>query len=430
MDQDTFQRLLHGYFDRELDATEREQLMDHLRECPRSRWEFKLYRKMFQVMEQMEVAPPKGLPRSIMDRLPGLELLPFSLRSLASSQGFSLAAAAVFMMAVVVGWNSRGVDPTIRPMTASVVTPSAPSLRQDAPLPLAPLAPSKGPIRVVPEGRVEVLRKGALEWAMARPGDRIHYEDRLRTGPDGTVRLEYPDRAYLKVRASSQVQVLDSAIRVFQGDAWIKVQKKGRRFEARTPNAVASVRGTIYSVHVERVALDRDALMDAARAGTRRATVDALPAFGSNASASAAGAPLALAAYLREALMSSYRTEVQVFESTVAVSPLDPRSGRPTAEQLVHAGEGVDVDGQQLASVRPLEPNDYFAWNLPPPQEMLTRADPLPAPAEATSSDEAPGEVIDPVVAMGADDGVEGPGAASAGRPGDADLGYGGLTNR
>lgn len=428
-----FEARLNAYFDRELDARDRAAFMEELRTNAQYRWDFKIYRKLFQVMEQMEVDSPEDLPQRIKDEVRRLRVGGLRPRhALASPATFALAAAALFFFALFMGRETR---PPAGPLTA----PPAATRMALAPAQPPPAPPAAaGTIRVIPEGRVEVMRKGSITWTLVHAGERIDYEDKVRTGGSGTVRLVYPDRAFLKVKPDSLVQVLDEAVRIYQGDAWIKVEKKGSRFEARTPNAVASVRGTMYSVHVRRLQLDRDEILRLASDGTTLGVTENVPAVTSDAAVSAAGTHLSLARHLWQHLLGAFETDVQVFESTVAVSALDPDTGAPVGEQLVAAGQGTHVAGVQVAAVRPLQPEDYQAWKLPVPPEVLAQARPsLPQAQFQTPAGTASvgGQPVDDVGARPLDGVGEtsevpgGPSASSTGRPEPGILGYQGLTS-
>ena len=53
----------------------------------------------------------------------------------------------------------------------------------------------------------------------------------------------------LNVKANSLIELENDGLRVFHGDSWVHVTRKGRT-QTHTPNLVASVRGTIYDVSV------------------------------------------------------------------------------------------------------------------------------------------------------------------------------------
>lgn len=395
MDCTKFEEKLNAYFDRELDAEERAAFMEELRTNSRYRWDFKLYRKMFQVLERMEVESPEDLPERIKQEIEKIRaprvLLPrpWLVNSPAT---YAMAAAALFFFALFLGRETRPHPQPHLPAPAPLVAQAPENVKPALVAPVQASPEADGLIRVLPEGLVEVMRKGSITWTLAHTGDRIDFEDRVRTAPGATVRLVYPDRAWIKVREGSLVQVLDEAVRVFQGDTWIKVEKTGSRFEARTPNAVASVRGTMYSVHVRRSAMDQEEVLRLAAERTAKSIGENLPSHTSLAQASTLGAQVALARHIWQELLNSFETDVKVYESTVAVAPLDPESGAPGSELLVHAGQGLQVNGPQLASIRGLTPQDYRTWKLPVPEAVLasqtTRPlpvlDPIPSAADTT----------------------------------------------
>lgn len=434
-----YQDKVHAYFDRELDAGGRDEFMAHLRDCADCRWDFKLYRKMFQTMEQMDADAPQDLPSRIMATVRGMGMpLPWAgIPSwYATPQAMGLAAAAVFVVAVYAGLETR------RPLAPPFEAPR-PVMQQAAaePLPVRAVEPAEsrlGPIRVTATGRVEVLRRGTSEWSLVSANERIGYEDRVRTGADASAVIEYPDRASLRVKPGSLVQVLDQAVRVFQGDTWIKVERKGSRFEARTPNAVASVRGTMYAVRVERIPFDRDQLLAVAE-GALEPGADS--ASGPNASVSAASAPLTLAERLRLELLGRFRTSVKVYESTVAVQAVDPATGERKPERLVGAGYGTAVTGDTVLEAAALEPADYLAWKLPVPAAVLHQATVAAARPAAEPVAGAPvGLASGGVLGLDAGTGLpqlgpveppaDEPTASAAPRPGSGPLGYDGLQQR
>jgi hypothetical protein len=433
MDCTKFEEKLNAYFDRELDAEQRASFMEELRTNSRYRWDFKLYRKMFQVLERMEVDSPEDLPERIKEEIRQIRE-PHRLMPRAwlvnSPATYAMAAAALFFFALFLGRETR---PLVQPGPLSMKTP-APQLAAlpRSPAPAALQESQAGKIRVIPEGLVEVMRQGSITWTLAHAGDHINFEDRVRTGDGATVRLIYPDRAYIKVREDSLVQVLDEAIRVFQGDTWIKVEKTGSRFEARTPNAVASVRGTMYSVHVKRQIMDQDEVLRLASEQTAQSVRDNLPTHTAMAPVSALGTQVTLARHIWQQLLGSFRTDVRVYESTVAVAPLNPLTGAPEKEQLVHGGQGLLVDGTKLASVRPLLPENYSSWKLPVPEAILAASPRVPLPTlDPISSQVETTEVVEPGTAdvkVSTSNTSEGPNSSASKRPqGGSLLGYQGL---
>lgn len=442
MSRDQFEERLNAYFDDELNASEREAFLLEVRSQPRKRWDFKLYRKIFQVLRELDAEAPEGLADRIKQQIQDLEVSPLPISIWSSFRphiGFGLAAAAVFMLTLFLGDESRRVQPprlAERPAPIEEALSPRPVLAHTQ---LAQAPAEKGPIKIVPQGLVEILSKKSITWSLARSGDTLDFEDRIRTGSDGEVWLVYPDKTWMKIRPGSLVQVLDQAVRVFQGDTWIKVEKRGSRFEARTPNAVASVRGTIYSVHVKRRSLAPGELLALAESGTQIGLQESIPASPSAALLSATNTNFSVARHLWQQMLGETETKVKVFESVVAVSSLDPETQSLSEPVLVPAGQQTEVEGVQVASLQPLRAEDYLTWKLPVPKAALAVPS-LPKPLErplltqparpvrVPSLDELParleGEVVevDDTAAEVEDPG--GPSSTAVGRPDLDPLGF------
>jgi hypothetical protein len=115
-------------------------------------------------------------------------------------------------------------------------------------------------------GRVEVQRSGQREFAalagLGREPARVKVGDRVRTGADGRLELQWADGTRLalapktslvvrKYRFDSKVKAQTSLFRLDVGKIWTRVSHEllgDSRFEVETPDAVAAVRGTIFSV--------------------------------------------------------------------------------------------------------------------------------------------------------------------------------------
>lgn len=116
----------------------------------------------------------------------------------------------------------------------------APALAQDATLKAA-------------RGRVEIAASGAKKAVKARAGDELIFGDSLRTGKDGVAHVELADGAVILVKPGSSFTLAgypEDAIADFSvGEFLIGLTKRlraGGRFRARTPAAVAAVRGTLF----------------------------------------------------------------------------------------------------------------------------------------------------------------------------------------
>lgn len=110
------------------------------------------------------------------------------------------------------------------------------------------------------EGTVSKSRDGK-DWKPLSKGDTLAENESVKTGVKSRLELTLPDGSKMRFSEGTNFKV-DSlmfkeeerslGIDVLFGKAWAKVtkEKKGSRFEVKTPNAVAGVRGTVYRVDV------------------------------------------------------------------------------------------------------------------------------------------------------------------------------------
>ncbi len=91
-----------------------------------------------------------------------------------------------------------------------------------------------------------LLPKGAS--ALLSVGDRVLVGSRVKTSVKAWAALKWEDGTLLRLRGNSLVELTAEGFRLHRGDSWIRVAKVGKRFEALTYNAVASVRGTCFTV--------------------------------------------------------------------------------------------------------------------------------------------------------------------------------------
>lgn len=378
-----FEDLLQRHFDDALSPKEAAQLQDHVKSCRSCRLDMKLYTWMFRAMRAMgEVAPPLDFTRSVMAVVRQLPAFGSGARSGFSLRefvwGLGVAVVALGVLGGVLVWQNMPMTPSQMPRLVSrmdsdlqtrsqenVVLKAASELRADG-------------IKLLADGTdVQVCRKGTSRWqkvsfqTLLAPGDRIATADR------NGARLVYPDQTWIRVKPNSTVQVLAEAIRVFYGDTWIKVEKRGSKFEALTPNAVASVRGTAYTAGA--FFAKSDVL---GRQISGRLFDVASPAGGLDAMAvlaralkQLAGARLALGA-------DTIETKVQVYESSVWVRAVDPATRKVQTSEILETGFQMTVADRRISEASPLALTDYLAWNLPPRPELLslpTRPTPRPA---------------------------------------------------
>lgn len=117
-------------------------------------------------------------------------------------------------------------------------------------------------------GSVDVLRGGRLPAAPARVGDPLAAGDFVRTKSGGYAEVAYNDGTLLKIAQRSRVDIGEQfsgqkgnganvrlprgTVQTVVNPATVKQGGPGRRFEVHTPNAVAGVRGTVFTVTHDR----------------------------------------------------------------------------------------------------------------------------------------------------------------------------------
>lgn len=119
------------------------------------------------------------------------------------------------------------------------------------------------------KGSVQIRPPGAKSYEAAKQGTSLANGTRLKTGAKSKARLDYPDGSKAEVRPDSELIVRVSnnpktqpnGAVLFLGRIWSKVAKSAsgdRKFEVRSANAVAGVRGTEFETGV---ALDGAAMV-------------------------------------------------------------------------------------------------------------------------------------------------------------------------
>jgi hypothetical protein len=111
------------------------------------------------------------------------------------------------------------------------------------------------PHLTIKEGEAQLKSTAAdAAWTPLSNGDPVPYDHLLRVGKSFDGVLAYPDGTTLTVKPSTTLQVIVDGLRLYRGQTWIKVVKQGSGFRCITPSAIASVRGTKFSVEVPSIA--------------------------------------------------------------------------------------------------------------------------------------------------------------------------------
>lgn len=114
------------------------------------------------------------------------------------------------------------------------------------------------------QGTAQVRRRGRGEWRTLVLKDVVHASDQVRTSSEGTADLRWRDGTRIRLAPGTTLTIEKFAqnsankaqISLFDlslGRVWVRLVqalKPASRFEIETPTAVASVRGTVFSVGV------------------------------------------------------------------------------------------------------------------------------------------------------------------------------------
>ncbi len=396
---DNYEDLLQLYLDKALDSGQTAVLMNHIDVCARCRLDFKLYNKVVEGLEQLEdLVPPGRITSEVMTEVNHpvrpMPLIPDLQPQSTGAWFWSLASAAAVVVITAGIFIFQAGQPGSLPMPEmhaqqdSALT----TIAKTPPLVEPSLAKRRTSQRIhvrIASGDVQVQRVNSSQWLHISDADEVGYGDKIRTLPGATARIEYTqDKTTLKLRPRSLVQILTNAVRVYHGDTWIRVDKIGSRFQAETPNAVASVRGTRYSAEVhypERIAAYYDGDLTESKVVdkfldeyTRNLTDSRMNGLMPMLAYPMHATPVSLAVQVNMLLDSlnatrTVKTKVQVFESKVEVASIDPDTKREISTVLVKEGYQTDVQHMQLARLATITENDFLKWGLPTNSALLQR---------------------------------------------------------
>jgi hypothetical protein len=405
MDCDCFEETLNADLDNLLSVAERQEMLKHMDsclDCRKKAAEYEQLMDLFPAMDDVEV--PAGFTAGVMSRISAMPthlkvVQPETKRSFKSLY-YGLALAASIVGLVFFLDSSKLQEPQLAKV---LVEDSVTKLVQGT----TPIYEADFSL-LSSRGRVQVFPRDGFSWQDFSEDLKLRFGDKIRTLSDSQVHLKYQDQTELKLSSNTLIEVESRGVRVFQGDSWIKVVKKGRSFEARTPNLVASVRGTMYDVSVR---YSQQAYADFLAGITQKNILKSMsPEI-----------------YLREFSLETLNevgssefsqfveSKVRVFESRVFVSPVNSPQGI-----LVEQGSSVKIRSKglqvSLDETKALEAKDFKYWdvavpqwlkekqvsNLPQPQVLKTEAEVFPtaesSEAEAQVEPEALGsDEISPV---------------------------------
>ena len=145
------------------------------------------------------------------------------------------------------------------------------------------IQPAAVVVRAV-QGEALVVVRATRRTVSAEPEMTLHAGDKIRTGENSNITLEFADGSQLLVQSASELELdavtayedtgmVDTRLRLQRGrtdNRIVPAQGPGTRYQITTPSAISAVRGTDY-----RVAADSDSALTRAEVLTGRVTVRA-----------------------------------------------------------------------------------------------------------------------------------------------------------
>lgn len=205
----------------------------------------------------------------------------------------------------------------------------------------------------------------AQTWRKARAGQVVDFGLVVSTDASFTGSIQYADGTTLTLKPSTMLQVLSDGLRLYRGQTWIKVTKRGRGFTCVMPAAIASVRGTRFSCEVPSYA----------KVFSRRYVSE----FFNRAHLGSSGLRghllgghiglSLLSGLIADAPAGKVPSSVKVFEGKVMVV-YPAHTGAIRQTWMVTAGEKVDTLTGERAVKERLALADYARYNEPAPVEL------------------------------------------------------------
>lgn len=375
MKNEKFEEALNEEMDNLLSVKDKEELAEYLKHNRAARnaaWWYGRMKDGFAQQDEIEL--PGNFTASVMSKIDALPVWQVEVNETANMKPRTLWKWGVAFAAGIAGLifigspKDKDIVVAVRPTVVQEFHPEGTTSGKDW---------IKADLKLVSvQGEAQVLKQDGYTWQKLSGTVRLNYNDRVRTLAGSNVHLAYDDGTELKLKPESMIEVMSNGIRVFHGSSWISVVKKGRHFEARTPNLVASVRGTAYDVSVSYPNKPLElALADLSQRKElliksvspevyfRDFTLDALAELSARDSD------------------FSVDSRVRVFESSVFVAPADALGQEEERGLVLREGQMVEVRPDnwhlQLAA-KPMGDSDYADWGLSP----RVAVQPAPAPVE------------------------------------------------
>lgn len=101
-------------------------------------------------------------------------------------------------------------------------------------------------------GEAQICKADQTEWVKLNPSEPINVADRIKLGNGSKLEVCYVDGNILRVGPNSELEFALETVKLFNGQTWFRIVKVGSKFEVVAPTFVAGVRGTVFSVKVDK----------------------------------------------------------------------------------------------------------------------------------------------------------------------------------
>jgi hypothetical protein len=373
MNCENIQELIQHHLDLSLTNEQKTLLEKHVDACSCCREELASYEKLMGLLEmEQEVEVPEGFTASVMSKLPAVSFEK-EYKGFGShfeqwkryAVPFAVGVAAVFAFTIFNASDSAAperpeLNPSFQSTTIAKRTIPTNEVTGDTGDELngRRIPPKKevqlASLNLAVEAGVVKVRKSDGSVQSYRSGSTVElgFQDELETGVLTEAHVTYPDdQIRLSLKPGSKIQVARNSIRLYHGDTWVHVVKKGTRFEVQTPNLIAAVRGTMFSTEVNYTSNHMYSDYSWYMSSASTFSHDSIAA-----SADVMKQGLEFMSYSRDPELRA--STVSVFEGMVNVRSLE------TAGDSVDLTEGqaVSSHGQTLARRKAIEESDYDKW--------------------------------------------------------------------
>ncbi|MCO4782492.1 MAG: FecR domain-containing protein [Candidatus Cloacimonetes bacterium] len=272
MECNKFDELIQLSLDHSL-SNEQKILFDgHVDFCSRCRQELEGYQKLMNMfVDEASIELPTDFTSKVMSKLPEVQFkskpedFGFGFEKLMKYKKYiSMAVASVVMIAALnfnspivsndtkagvdtsgaitvakkidqnLGGDNSGEDSKVKPKKQI-------DLNDNVMLTKLALFVDGGVAQIKTTAGFQIVNKGEFY--------ELDFRDEIRTGANTVARIVYPeDKIRLNLKPNTHMQIAQNSVRLHQGHTWVNVVKKGTRFEVRTPNLIAAVRGTMFAV--------------------------------------------------------------------------------------------------------------------------------------------------------------------------------------